>query len=167
MFGGDDWKAFGISYQSLVPKKKECVNLLTSTCPSSSHVAYGAIRIEFTFMALGQACATAAVIAIDDKQKVQDIDYKKLQSRLRKDKQVMALWWGSLADYQLHSGWATCPAGHSNSRRSTISYLFYSQTIHNFNKPIILMIRYHHTQWLVAVYCPPWLFQHVTQERVQ
>jgi len=91
VFGGDNWKAFSISYRALVPKKNECSNLLTATCPSSSHVAYGAIRIEFTFMALGQACATAAVIAIDDKQKVQDINYKKLQGRLRKDRQVMAL----------------------------------------------------------------------------
>jgi len=79
VFGGDNWKAFSISYRALVPKKNECSNLLTATCPSSSHVAYGAIRIEFTFMALGQACATAAVIAIDDKQKVQDVNYKKLQ----------------------------------------------------------------------------------------
>lgn len=91
VFGGDNWNAFGISYRSLVPKKSECINLLTPTCPSSSHVAYGAIRIEFTFMALGQACATAAVMAIDDKKNVQDIDYKKLQYRLRKDKQVLAL----------------------------------------------------------------------------
>ena len=54
VFGGDDWAPFGISYRSLVPKASECSNLLAGSCASSSHVAYGAIRLEWTFMALGQ-----------------------------------------------------------------------------------------------------------------
>jgi hypothetical protein len=91
VFGGNDWQPFGIAYQALVPKKQECTNLLTPTCPSSSHVAYGAIRIEFTFMALGQAVGTAAVLAIQEKKKVQEIDYQKLKKLLLKDKQVIVL----------------------------------------------------------------------------
>jgi hypothetical protein len=39
VFGGSTWRPFGISYRALVPKKGECTNLLTPTCPSSSHVA--------------------------------------------------------------------------------------------------------------------------------
>ena len=46
VFGGDDWQPFGISYRALVPKASEATNLITPTCPSSTHVAYGAIRIE-------------------------------------------------------------------------------------------------------------------------
>jgi hypothetical protein len=91
VFGGDDWRPFGISYRALVPKKRECTNLLTPTCPSSSHIAYGAIRIEFTFMALGQACGLAAAMAIDAKSPVQLVDYQKLREHLIAVGQVLSL----------------------------------------------------------------------------
>ncbi|WAC14717.1 FAD-dependent oxidoreductase [Dyadobacter pollutisoli] len=85
VFGGDaHWRPLPISYRALVPKKSECTNLLTPTCPSSSHLAYGAIRIEWTFMALGQAVGTAAVMAIDNQSTVQEVDYEKLRSLLTK-----------------------------------------------------------------------------------
>lgn len=85
------WRPLPVSYRALVPKKKECTNLLTPTCPSSSHIAYGAIRLEWTFMVLGQSTATAAVLAIDGKKDVQQVDYSALKSRLLKDAQVLAL----------------------------------------------------------------------------
>lgn len=88
VFGGEWWKPFGISYRALVPKLSECKNLLTPTCPSSSHIAYGGIRIEWTFMALGQAVGTAAALAIDDRCSVQEVDYNKLKRRLLKDGQI-------------------------------------------------------------------------------
>ncbi|RRA98869.1 FAD-dependent oxidoreductase [Larkinella rosea] len=89
VFGEIDWRPFGISYRALVPKTAECTNLLTASCPSSSHLAYGAIRIEFTFMAMGQACGTAAVLAINAKQTVQKVPYKALQERLLADHQLI------------------------------------------------------------------------------
>jgi len=83
VFGGSiAWRPFGISYRALVPHPQECTNLLTPTCPSSTHVAYGAIRLEWTFMALGQACATAAVLALEHKTSVQEVDYGGLQTAL-------------------------------------------------------------------------------------
>lgn len=88
VFGGDWWKPFGISYRALVPKELECQNLLTAACPSSSHIAYGAIRIEWTFMALGQAVGTAASLAIDNKCNVQDVDYAELKNQLSHDGQI-------------------------------------------------------------------------------
>jgi len=42
-------------------------------------------------MELGQACVTAAVMAIDNKKSVQEVDYKKLKKRLIDDKQVIQL----------------------------------------------------------------------------
>lgn len=84
VFGGDEWRPFGISYRALVPKKTECTNLLTPTCVSSSHIAYGAIRIEFTYMNLGQACALAAVQAIDRHTSVQHVNYPQLKQKLLK-----------------------------------------------------------------------------------
>jgi hypothetical protein len=91
VFGGDDWIPFGISYRALVPKRAEAINLLTPTCPSSSHIAYGAIRIEFTFMALGQACAVAAAQAIDANVSVQEVPYPSLRDQLLRDGQVISL----------------------------------------------------------------------------
>ncbi|MFT3879152.1 MAG: FAD-dependent oxidoreductase [Gemmatales bacterium] len=80
---------YQISYLSMVPKGKECSNLLVPVCLSSSHIAYGSIRMEPVFMVLGQSAATAAVLAIDDKVPVQQVAYDKLQKRLLADKQVL------------------------------------------------------------------------------
>ena len=89
VFGGNTWRPFGVSYRALVPKKSECTNLFAPSCPSSSHIAYGAIRIEFTYMAMGQACAVASALAIDKSLPVQDVDYKTLKSKLLDLKQVV------------------------------------------------------------------------------
>jgi hypothetical protein len=86
-----NWIPCGIPYRALVPKIKECTNLLTPTCPSSSYVAYGAYRIEFTFMAAGQACATAASLAIDGNTPVQRIHMGQLGDHLRAQGQVLAI----------------------------------------------------------------------------
>jgi hypothetical protein len=58
-------------------------------CLSSSHIAYGSIRMEPVFMVLGQSAATAAALAIDDKLDVQKVEYDKLKKRLLADKQVL------------------------------------------------------------------------------
>jgi hypothetical protein len=84
-----DWIPCGISYRCLVPKAAECTNLLSPTCPSSSYVAYGAYRIEFTFMAAAQSAATAAALALDAGTSAQNVDYPKLRDRLLADKQVL------------------------------------------------------------------------------
>jgi hypothetical protein len=86
-----DWIPCGIPYRCLVPKASECTNLLSPTCPSSSYVAYGAYRIEFTFMVAAQSAATAAVMAMNADIPVQSIDYKQLRERLLADKQVLAV----------------------------------------------------------------------------
>jgi len=80
-----------ISYLSIVPKKGECANLLVPVCVSSTHIAYGSIRMEPVFMVLGQSAATAASIAIDEKVDVQQVDYEKLKKRLIDDKQVLEI----------------------------------------------------------------------------
>jgi hypothetical protein len=80
---------YQISYGSLVPKKGECKNLLVPVCVSSSHAAFGSIRMEPVFMILGQSAATAAALAIQEKQAVQDVSYEKLRTRLIADGQVI------------------------------------------------------------------------------
>lgn len=78
---------YRISYGSIVPKKAECLNLLVPVCVSSSHIAFGSIRMEPVFMILGQSAATAAAQAIDEGKAVQEIDYARLRERLVADKQ--------------------------------------------------------------------------------
>ena len=80
---------YEIAYGSLVPKKGQCDNLLVTICVSSSHIAFGSIRMEPVFMILGQSAATAAVTAIDANQTVQEVPYAKLRERLLKDGQVL------------------------------------------------------------------------------
>jgi hypothetical protein len=80
---------YRISYGSIVPKKNECENLLVPVCVSSSHIAFGSIRMEPVFMILGQSAATAASHAIDQSISVQDIDSKRLQRKLLSDGQVL------------------------------------------------------------------------------
>jgi len=80
---------YEIAYGALVPKKQQCENLLVPVCVSSSHIAFGSIRMEPVFMILGQSAATAAVMAMDEKIPVQDVAYGKLRERLLKDGQVL------------------------------------------------------------------------------
>ena len=80
---------YQISYGSLVPRKGQAANLFVPVCLSSSHIAYGSIRMEPVFMILGQSAATAAVMAIDGKIAVQDVPYDKLRARLLADGQVL------------------------------------------------------------------------------
>ena len=91
VFGERKWGPFGISYRALVPRSEECGNLITPTTLSASHVGYGAVRLEWTFMALAQAAATAAVIAIEDAVSLQEVSYPKLRARLLADGQVLEL----------------------------------------------------------------------------
>jgi hypothetical protein len=81
---------YQISYGSIVPKKGQAANLFVPVCLSSSHIAYGSIRMEPVFMILGQSAATAAVMAIDGKLDVQDVPYEKLKERMLADGQVLA-----------------------------------------------------------------------------
>ncbi|HJN89860.1 MAG TPA: FAD-dependent oxidoreductase, partial [Verrucomicrobiota bacterium] len=81
---------YPIDYGAIVPRKAQCSNLLVPVCLSASHMAFGSIRMEPVFMALGQSAATAAVQSIEAKSSVQDIDYNELRSRLLKDRQVLA-----------------------------------------------------------------------------
>lgn len=84
---------YPIAYRAIRPKQSECTNLLVPTCPSSSHIAFGSIRMEPVFMVLGQSAATAAVLALESNSSVQDVDMRKLQKRLRDDGQILE-WTG-------------------------------------------------------------------------
>jgi len=80
---------YGISYRSLLPKAAQCTNLLVPICLSSSHVAYGTIRMEPVYMELGQAAAAAACLAMDEKTTLHKLPYALLRQRLLADGAVL------------------------------------------------------------------------------
>jgi len=82
-------KAYGISYRAIVPPADECENLLVPWALSATHIAFGSIRMEPVFMILGQSAATAAAMAIENEQAVQEVDYSKLKERLLADGQKL------------------------------------------------------------------------------
>ena len=84
-------KPYSIAYGSILPKEAECSNLLVPVCVSSSHIAYGSIRMEPVFMILGQSAATAAVLAINNKVSPQRLPYAKLREVLVKNGQRLTL----------------------------------------------------------------------------
>ncbi len=89
---------YPISYRSIIPKREEVTNLLVPVCLSASHIAFGSIRMEPVFMVLGQSAATAASLAIDNQQTVQEVSYSTLKDRLLEDQQFLTLEDTQIAD---------------------------------------------------------------------
>jgi FAD dependent oxidoreductase len=80
---------YPLDYGAIVPKRAECENLLAVCAVSSSHIAYGSIRMEPVFMILGQSAASAARLAIEADIPVQDIEYTVLRARLLEGGQML------------------------------------------------------------------------------
>lgn len=78
---------YEIAYGSIVPKSEECRNLLVPVCVSSSHIAFGSIRMEPVFMTLGQSAATAAALCLRSNRLPGDLPYSVLRQRLLRDEQ--------------------------------------------------------------------------------
>ncbi len=78
---------YKIAYRAITPRADECENLLVPWALSSTHIAFGSIRMEPVFLILGQSAATAASLAIDEVIPVQEVSYEALRERLLKDDQ--------------------------------------------------------------------------------
>jgi hypothetical protein len=74
---------FPISYRSIIPKKEQVNNLLVPVCLSSSHIAFGSIRMEPVFMVLAQSASVAACLAIDKKIPVQEVNVDEIKAVLK------------------------------------------------------------------------------------
>ncbi|MBO7166343.1 MAG: FAD-dependent oxidoreductase [Kiritimatiellae bacterium] len=88
---GVKFPPYPIDYGSIIPKREECSNLLVPICMSASHIAFGSIRMEPVFFALGQAAGTAACQSIAAGCAVQDLPYDQLKDKLIKDGQILSL----------------------------------------------------------------------------
>ena len=80
---------YPIDYGAIIPQRAECQNLFVVCAVSTSHIAYGSVRMEPVFMILGQSAATAAALAIQHDIAIQDVEYASLAKRLMADGQVL------------------------------------------------------------------------------
>jgi len=82
---------YKIDLGTILPKKEECSNLLVPVAVSSSHIAFGSIRMEPVFMILGQSAATVASLAVSSDLPVQDVPYEEIRVKLAEEGQVLSL----------------------------------------------------------------------------
>ena len=82
-------KPYQIDLGAILPKKDQCNNLLVAVCVSSSHIAFGSIRMEPVFMILGESAGTLASMAVSKDKSIYDITYNELKDRLLKDGQIL------------------------------------------------------------------------------
>ncbi len=82
---------YHVPYRSLLPKPEECDNLLVPVALSCTHVAYSSIRVEPTWMILGQSAGVAAALAAKGEGAVQEVPYPLLSEHLRAQGQVLEL----------------------------------------------------------------------------
>lgn len=80
---------YEIAMGCLLPRSEECVNLTVPVCVSSTHMAFGSIRMEPVFMILGQSAATLSAMANESKIDVQEVGYAQLKKRLLDDAQIL------------------------------------------------------------------------------
>ena len=80
---------YQIDMRSLLPREKECSNLLVPVGLSCSHIAFGSIRMEPVFMILGQSAATLASLALESGTGIHQVPYEKVRARLLEDGQVL------------------------------------------------------------------------------
>ncbi len=73
---------YEIPYESLLPKEEDCRNLLVPVCLSSSHIAFGSIRMEPVYMILGQSAAAAAMLSLEGNVSLHDLNYERLREVL-------------------------------------------------------------------------------------
>ena len=82
---------YHIPYGAILPVEAEADNLLVPVALSSTHVAISSIRVEPTWMILGQSAGIAAALAADQDVSVQDLLYADLEPRLLAQGQVLDL----------------------------------------------------------------------------
>lgn len=84
-------QAHQVPYRSLLPRAAECENLVVPVCLSASHVAFSSVRVEPTWMVLGQSAGVAAAMCAKASSAVQQLPTADLQRQLRRQKQILNL----------------------------------------------------------------------------
>jgi len=82
-------RPYHIPYRIMVPKQVD--GLLVPVAASTTHVAFSSIRMEPTWMCLGEAAGTAAHLAIEHRVPPRSVPVAELQAVLRKHGAVLDL----------------------------------------------------------------------------
>jgi hypothetical protein len=80
---------YKISLGAILPRKEECTNLLVPVAVSSSHIAFGSIRMEPVFLILGQSAGTVAAMAIAEETGIHELSYNAIRKQLLQDGQIL------------------------------------------------------------------------------
>ena len=80
-------RPYEIPYRILIPEKID--GLIVPVAASTTHVAFSSIRMEPTWMALGQVAGVAAHLAIHDGGEPRHVPVAELQARLLRQGQVI------------------------------------------------------------------------------
>ncbi|MGI9243344.1 MAG: FAD-dependent oxidoreductase, partial [Verrucomicrobiales bacterium] len=83
--------AYHVPYRSILPKPEQCSNLLVPVALSCTHVGISSLRIEGTWMIIGQSAGIAAALASAGGGSVQELPYQKLRERLLAQGQILEL----------------------------------------------------------------------------
>ncbi|MGM9489888.1 FAD-dependent oxidoreductase [Ideonella sp. YS5] len=86
---GPEEKPYPVSYRSLLPRRTEAMNLLNPVTLSSTAMAYSSLRMEPTFMILGESAGTAAALSLETGADLHDLDIPTLKSRLHQSGQIL------------------------------------------------------------------------------
>jgi hypothetical protein len=80
-------RPYAIPYRMLIPLHVD--GLIVPVAASTTHVAYSSIRMEPTWMALGQAAGTAAALAIEQGCAPRSVTITALQKNLKEAGQIL------------------------------------------------------------------------------
>ncbi len=83
-------RPYQIPYRIMVPKDVD--GLLAPVPASATHIAFSSIRLEPTWMAMGQAAGAAAHLAIEGNQRVRDLRPERIQRLLLANHQVLTFF---------------------------------------------------------------------------
>ena len=75
---------YQIPYRAIIPKKDQCDNLLVSVCMSASHIAMSSIRMESSYVVMGEAAGIAASHAVKSGKNVQQLDVDAVRADMKK-----------------------------------------------------------------------------------
>ncbi|WP_276121343.1 FAD-dependent oxidoreductase [Pararhizobium qamdonense] len=78
---------YEIPYRAMLPKKTQVTNLIVPVAISASHAAFTSVRVEPTFMVLGQAAGAAAALAPGGN--VNNVNISTLRNTLKQHKQIL------------------------------------------------------------------------------
>ncbi len=101
---------YEIPFRAMVPRPAECTNLIVPVCLSATHIAYGSVRMEPVFMALGQAAGLAAAVGLRRGMRAQDLGAAELEASMLAARMVFRLGQLKQEERRNHNGNPAVPA---------------------------------------------------------